>query len=181
MSNEAWKSYHQRSAALREVVAHLDAGGATDPEWNDDLARVFGDPDGLLRALHDLWSRRLEARIEMALDVGEDLPAECVASAFFEVEAELRGVRRVLDAHAHDEALRKHEQHEHRLVAIAAGMAGPADPLPYAAAAGARLVANIRAQRVEPVVPRQRLGDRLVSAIRFQSSPDRAAERAALR
>jgi hypothetical protein len=174
MSNEAWQSYHRRSAALRDVVAHLDTSGATEPEWSDDLAVVFGDRGGLLVALHDVWSRRLAARIELALDVGEDLPAECVESAWFEVAAELAGVRRVLDAHAHDDVLRKHEQHEHRLVAIASGMVGVDAPLEYAARAGALLVANVRAQHVEPVVPTPRLGERLVSALRWRSSAEAA-------
>lgn len=175
MGNEAWENYHRRSAALREVIRHLDVSGATEPEWSDDLAAVFGDRDALLVALHDAWSRRLAARIELALEIGEDLPAECVETAWFEVAAELRGVRRVLDAHASDPVLRKHEQHEHRLIAIAAGMVGIGDPLEYAARAGAQLVANIRAQRVEPTVPRPRLGERLVSAVRWRSSAEREA------
>lgn len=177
MGNEAWENYHRRSAALREVISHLDVSGATEPEWNDDLAAIFGDRDGLLIALHDAWSRRLEARIEMALEIGEDLPAECVEAAWFEVAAELHGVRRVLDAHAADPALRKHEQHELRLVAIAAGMVSVADSLEYAARAGARLVGNIRAQHVEPTVPRPRLGERLVSAVRWRTSAEREVAR----
>jgi hypothetical protein len=179
MSN-AWDTLHRRAAAVRTVIEELDETGTTDPRWTDELAEVFASPDDLLVALHDVWSRRLIARVEMALELGEDLPAESIENAWFEVAADLPGVRRVLDAHAADEALAKHEQHEHRLLAIAAGMVSPADPLAYAARAGARLVGNIRAQHVEPLVPRPRLGERLVNLINWRDSAE-LAERAASR
>lgn len=178
----AWETYHRRHRALRGVVAELDASGVEDVPWSEDLAGVFADRDDLLVALHDLWSRRLEGRVEMALDVGVDLPAECVETAWYEVAAELPGVRRVLDAHAHDQVLRRHEQHEHRLLAIAAGMADPGAPLAPAAAAGAQLVADIRARHVAPAVPRPRLRERVAAAFRFRPSPaDLMAAPAAVR
>ncbi len=177
----AWDTLHRRSAAVRTVVEELDATRSTEPRWTDELAEVFASPDDLLIALHDVWSRRLIARVEMALELGEDLPSESIENAWFEVAAELPGVRRVLDAHAADEALIKHEQHEHRLLAIAAGMVSPGDPLAYAARAGARLVSNIRAQHVEPIVPRPRLGERLVNLINWRNSAELAEERAAQR
>lgn len=181
MNTDAWETYHRRAAALRGVVEQLDRTTDTEPAWDDELAAVFGSRDELLRALHDQWTRRLEARVEMALELGEDLPAECIENAWFEVAAELPGVRRVLDAHADDEALRRHRLHELRLLAIAAGMVSSADPLERAAAAGRGLVQRIRAQHVEPAVPRPRLGDRIASMIRWQNSSEAARERAAQR
>ena len=169
MSN-AWDTFHRRAAAIRAVVEDLDAAATTDPRWTDELAEVFDGPDDVLVALHDVWSRRITARVEMALDLGEDLPAESVENAWFEVAAELPGVRRVLDAHAQDEVLQQLDRHEHRLLAIAAGMVSPSDSLEYAARVGHRLVTNIRAQHVEPVVPRPRLGERLGNLIRWQTA-----------
>lgn len=180
MSN-AWDTYHRRAAAVRIVVEDLDAGHATEPRWTPELEAVFDGPDDLLIALHDLWTRRLEARVEMALELGEDLPAECIETAWFEVAGELPGVRRVLDAHAHAEVLRRPEMNQHRLLAIAAGMVSPADALEYAARVGARLVANIREQHVEPIVPRPRLGERLGNLISWRSSAEAATERANMR
>jgi hypothetical protein len=169
MSN-AWDTFHRRAAAIRAVVEDLDATTATDPRWTDELAEVFDGPDDVLVALHDVWSRRVTARVEMGLDLGQDLPAESVENAWFEVAAELPGVRRVLDAHAQDEVLQRLDQHEHRLLAIAAEIVSPSDDLEYAARAGRRLVANLREQHVEPVVPRPRLGERLGNLIRWQTA-----------
>jgi len=180
MSN-AWDTFHRRAAAIRAVVEDLDATTATEPRWTHELAEVFDGPDDVLVALHDVWTRRVTARVEMALDLGQDLPAESVENAWFEVAAELPGVRRVLDAHADDELLQRLEQHEHRLLAVAAGMVSPSDSLEYAARAGRRLITNIRAQHVEPVVPRPRLGERLGNLIQWQHSAERAQERATLR
>ena len=178
MSN-AWDTFHRRAAAIRAVVEDLDATPATDPRWTDELAGVFSGPDDVLVALHDVWTRRVTARVELALDLGQDLPAESVENAWFEVAAELPGVRRVLDAHAQDEVLQQLDRHEHRLLAIAAGMVSPSDSLEHAAAAGRRLVANLRAQHVEPVVPRPRLGERMGNLIRWQAAAVRPRERAA--
>lgn len=180
MSN-AWDTLHRRAAAVRTVIEELDATRATDPRWTTELAEVFETTADLLTALHGVWSRRLAARVEMALELGEDLPAEAIENAWFEVAAELPGVRRVLDAHAGDEALVRSDQHLHRLLAIAAGMVSPADPLAYAARVGARLVGNLRARHVEPVVPRPRLGERLAHLISWRNSPELAAELAASR
>jgi hypothetical protein len=145
---DAWENYHRRAAAVRTVVAELDETGASEPIWNAELAAIFGDRDGLLVALHDLWTRRLEARIDMAIEIGEDLPTRDVAKAWREVAEELAGVRRVLDRHQDDPSLRKHELHEHRLVALAAGLASLADPVEHAAAWGARLVKDLREVRM---------------------------------
>jgi hypothetical protein len=178
MSN-AWDTFHRRAAAIRVVVEELDATPTTDPRWTDELAEVFHGPDDVLVALHDVWTRRVTARVEMALDLGQDLPAESVENAWFEVAAELAGVRRVLDAHAQDEALQQLDRHEHRLLAIAAGTVSPSDSLEHAARAGGRLVANIRDKHVDPIVPRPRLGERMGNLIRWQAAALRPQERAA--
>ena len=177
MSN-AWDTFHSRAAAIRAVVEELDTTATTDPRWTDELAEVFDGPDDVLVALHDVWTRRVTARVEMALDLGQDLPAESVENAWFEVAAELPGVRRVLDAHAQDEVLQQLDRHEHRLLAIAAGIVSPSDPLEYAARAGRRLVTNLRAQHVEPSVPRPRLGERMGNLIRWQRAVTNPQERA---
>ena len=174
MSN-AWDTFHRRSTAIRAVVEELDATRATEPRWTDELAEVFDGPDDVLVALHDVWTRRVTARVEMALDLGQDLPAESVENAWYEVAAELPGVRRVLDAHADHQALQRLDEHEHRLFAIAAGMVGPSDPLDYAARLGRRLVTNIRQQHVEFSVPRPRLGERMGNLIRLRTADLRAA------
>jgi len=147
MTSTAYETTRRRSTALRGLVDELELTRATALPWTPELAAEFDSPADLLVAVHGLWSRRLEARIDLALETGEGSPAEDVAAAWREVAATLPAVRRILDAHADAPELRASQQHEHRLVAIGAGLASPADPIGVAARQGARLIA-LRAARV---------------------------------
>jgi len=161
-----WAAYHRRAQALALVIAELDRTGASEPLWTDELADAFTDRDDLLVALHDKWTRRLEGRIDMAAGLSLESNADVVAGAWLQVAAELPGVRRVLDVHADHPALRRHELHEHRMVAIAAELAAMVDPVEWAAARGARFVSELRA------VPRPRaagLAERLLGPIRHSA------------
>lgn len=142
----AWETYHRRAAALRHVIAELDRSGSSTPPWDDELAALFDGPDALLVALHDLWSRRLAARVDLALEIDEHEAAESVSLAWREVADELPGVRRVLEAHADNPALRRSGRQEHRMLAASAGLATTSDPAAHSAAVGAQLVARIRDQ-----------------------------------
>jgi hypothetical protein len=140
----AWDNYRRRATALRRVIADLDRSGSSTLPWGDELAAVFDDRDDLLVALHDAWTRRLTGRVDLALEIDEHPPGASVALAWHEVADELAGVRRVLDRQADNPVLRSSERQEHRLLAVAAGVATINDPLPRSAAAGVRLVARIR-------------------------------------
>jgi hypothetical protein len=140
----AWDTYHRRATALRRVIADLDRSGSSTLPWNDELAAVFDDPDDLLVALHDVWTRRLAARVDLALEIDEQVSGESVALAWREVADELAGVRRVIDRQADNPVLRHSARQEHRVLAIAAGVATISDPVSHSAAAGERLVARIR-------------------------------------
>ncbi|HEX5861286.1 MAG TPA: hypothetical protein VFY58_05560 [Nocardioides sp.] len=142
--NTAWQTYHRRAGALRQVIADLDRSGSSTPPWDDELAALFDGPDDLLVALHDLWSRRLAARVDLALEIDEHGPEESVALAWREVADELSGVRRVLDQHGDNPALQRSGRQEHRMLAVSAGLATIGDPASRSAAVGARLVARIR-------------------------------------
>jgi hypothetical protein len=138
----AWTTVHTRSAALREVVRLLDQGH--ELPWDAAAAVVFGDRDELLQALHELWSRRLNGRIDLALETDDHQLRESVARAWIETVDDLPGVRRVLDAHADEPALRQLERTQHRAVAVAAGLATFADPIAHSATAGAQFVETLR-------------------------------------
>ena len=140
----AWDTYHRRASALRRVIADLDRSGSSTLPWNDELAADFDDPDDLLVALHDVWTRRLAGRVDLALEIDEQESGESVALAWREVADELAGVRRVLDRQADNPVLRHSRRQEHRLLGVAAGVATISDPLGHSAAAGERLVARIR-------------------------------------
>ena len=141
----AWDTYRSRATALRRAIADLDRSGSPTLPWNDELAAAFDDPDDLLVALHDVWTRRLEGRVDLALEIDEHESWQSVALAWREVADELSGVRRVLDGQADNPVVRHSRRQEHRLLAVAAGIATISDPLSHSAAAGERLVARIRA------------------------------------
>lgn len=145
-TGDAWSNVHARSAALREVIANLDAGGdlPVDPVTDPATASVFADREELLLALHETWSRRLHGRIDVALEVDDHQLEESVARAWLETVADLPGVRRVLDAHADHPALRQPERTQLRAVAVAAGLATFADPIAHSATAGAEFVESLR-------------------------------------
>lgn len=135
-----WDSVHRRTAALRDVVARLDR--------DDELAwdvEVFPERADVLVALHDVWSRRLLGRVDMALEL-QDPPEDAVAEAWRAVAADLRGVRRLLDDVRDHPALAAHERSEHRMIAVAVGRATLADPPSYSARQGHEFVARLRAQ-----------------------------------
>jgi len=135
----AWDTYHRRADALTDVVAELDRTGRTDLPWDDHLAATFRDRGDLLVALHDLWSRRLMGRLDLALEL-HDIPGSATAEAWAAVAAELPGVRRVLDAYADDPALARGRATELRAVALAAGVAGLGESLERSAAKGAEFL-----------------------------------------
>lgn len=144
MMSEAWENYHRRAAAAHDVVVWLDRSRSDQLPWNPTLATCFESTDDLLVALHDLWTRRLLARVDMELETHPGPPAECVAIAWHAAARTLPGVRRVLDAHADNPVLAPSELSEHRLLAVSAGYAGLAQPVEQAARAGRLLVAELR-------------------------------------
>jgi len=130
---------HTRSATLREVVAGLDSGRSLP-----QLVAGFTDEDELLQALHGVWSRRLNGRIDLALETDDHDLAVSVGDAWLLTALDLPGVRRVLDEHADRPSLQPHFRVEHRTVAVAAGLATFDDPGSVSARIGARFVASLR-------------------------------------
>ena len=141
-SSAAWSAVHTRSAALREIVRLLNAG--RELPWDAATAVVFRDRDDLLQGLHELWSRRLHGRIDLALETDDHELHESVARAWLETVDDLPGVRRVLDEHADEPALRQLERTQLRAIAVAAGLATFGDPIAHSATAGAEFVESLR-------------------------------------
>jgi hypothetical protein len=135
----SWDLVHTRSTSLREVVALLDAGRSLPHS-----AAGFADEDELLTALQGVWSRRLNGRIDLALETDDHDLAVSVGHAWTLTAVDLPGVRRVLDEHAGRPSLQPHFRIEHRTVAVAAGLATFDDPGSVSARIGARFVATLR-------------------------------------
>lgn len=142
----AWNAYHRRAAALRDLVAELDGDPAADPAWTSERAAAFSDRDDLLVALHELWTRRLLGRVDLRLELDVTDTRETVEQAWREVADELPGVRRVLDRHVDHPALAHLETHEHRMLAVTAGLATLGDSHTRAASIGRGLVVRSRAE-----------------------------------
>jgi hypothetical protein len=147
-SAPSWERVHARTASLREVIADLDAGLPLPQAATGS----FADRDELLLALHGVWARRLNGRIDVAPETDDHELAECVGRAWLSTAEDLPGVRRALDEHADVPALRQVLQNEHRVVAVAAGLSTFDDRLVTSSTAGARLVAALRRRPVAPVV-----------------------------
>lgn len=156
MTSTTWTEHHRRAAALNDVVATIEANPGNDLPWPDIAAETFRDKDDLLIALHDLWTRRLQARIDLALEIDDSALDASVGNAWHAVAAEMPGVRTLLDRYADDPALRRSEDAEHRLVAVAAGLATLGDPLVRTAKLGRAFVA--KARELGPPAVRKPLG-----------------------
>ena len=156
MTSTTWTEQHRRAAALKDVVATIEANPGNDLPWPDIAAETFRDKDDLLIALHDLWTRRLQARIDLALEIDDSALDASVGNAWHAVAAEMPGVRALLDRYADDPALRRPEDAEHRLVAVAAGLATLGDPVLRTAKLGRTFVSKVR--ELGPPAVRKPLG-----------------------
>ena len=141
-----WETVHRRTALLNDVVAQLNEGMADLP-WTEELAAEFENPDALLVALHDVWTRGLEGRIHLGLEMDDDGDlTETVADAWRFTAERLPGVRRILDLNATAAVLRHAERAEHQMIAVAAGLAAFGDPVTRTVQLGQTFVTGLRAQ-----------------------------------
>ena len=138
-----WRDYHQRADAVRTLLAGLDADAEELP-WDDALAAVFLDRDDLLEALHAVWTRRVLGRVDMELEIGSGTPRESVETAWRATYDDLTALRNLLDRHADSVVARRCVAGEHRLLAVAAGLATLSDPTERSARIGAALVDDLR-------------------------------------
>ncbi|MGH3736402.1 MAG: hypothetical protein ACRDT6_12395 [Micromonosporaceae bacterium] len=141
----AWENYRRRAGVLRQVLARLDDTPGASVRWYDvpGVTEVFADREDLLRELHRVWANRLAARVDLALESDHHELAHSVMRAWQEVAAELPALRRVLDHHAGDPAIWYATRREHRMLAVAAGLAILDDPEDHAVAEGVRLVNSV--------------------------------------
>ncbi len=91
-----WTETHRRWQALREVEAQLAVADRPTLPWNDDLAAIFGDRDGLLAALRYRWNLTVSAQLDT------HLPERALEEQRRLLAERSRGVLRVLDAHAEE-------------------------------------------------------------------------------
>ena len=149
-SSASWQRYHRRADAVRTVLAQLDRTPSTELPWDERLGEVFLDPDDLLEALHAVWTRRLLGRVDVALELGSGSPRHAVEEAWRATRQDFPALRALLDRYAGTEVAARCVAAEHRLLAVAAGLAALSDPAPIAARTGAELAASLSAATAMP-------------------------------
>lgn len=154
-----WTAFHRRGEVLRAVVETADQRVDGElPLYVPGVAETFADATDLLGALQLRWHTRLAGRIEREL-MAQPMDLErAVVRAWQRTADEMPGVRAILDHHLDhpldDEMARvaaTAAAKEHVLLAVMAGLGGPADP--ESAAVGARIEAHAR----ETYVPTRQL------------------------
>lgn len=142
----SWNDFHQRQQALAEV---LDSARRDLTAAFDTVPNPFRDTDELLTALHHKWMQQLTGRVEVALIDTENGPhddrVKAVTMAWRRTAGANPGLRAALDVHSANPALSAATEREHRLLAIAAGLADEHEPPREVARIGRTFVQLLRA------------------------------------
>lgn len=64
----SWASTHRWWEAVREAAAEIEDRADGVLPWRPEYVEVFGDPDGLIAALHYRWNLTMQAQ-------ADDLPS----------------------------------------------------------------------------------------------------------
>lgn len=97
----AWERVHRRNRVVRAVVDRAADGPASPtPAEREAIAREFVDLADFLLAVHALWTRAFEARLDAVLETGQLGPQPAAAEAWSDLADALPGARRILDAYA---------------------------------------------------------------------------------
>jgi hypothetical protein len=118
----SWTRTHEWWQTLRAIEAELDGDGHIP--WRPEYADLFGDPNGLLRALHYRWTLLVQAQTDPCYPAGRS------GTAFEELVDAHPGLLAALGRHLLAEAAPER---------IAEPLGEPiAEPLGEAVAGGAR-------------------------------------------
>ncbi|MFC0539990.1 hypothetical protein [Kutzneria chonburiensis] len=122
----SWNDYYRRRDVIDAVLATtgtIEAAFTQVP----DAAAVFADTDELLLALDHKWTRALTARIGLALSDTERDRVDAVSAAWRRAVADNPALRRLLDENSNG-VLADAVAREHRMLALAAGLAEFTEP-----------------------------------------------------
>ena len=117
----SWNDYYRRRDVIDAVLATT---GTIEDAFTQvpDAAAVFADTDELLLALDHKWTQQLTARIGLALSETEGDRVDAVAAGWRRTVAENPALRRILDENSGG-VLADATAREHRMLALAAGLA----------------------------------------------------------
>ncbi|TDP96135.1 hypothetical protein EV186_104115 [Labedaea rhizosphaerae] len=148
----SWEDFYRRRDALdaAERLASRDPEGPLPFAQVPHATEVFTGPAELLLALHYRWTMKLTGRLGMAVADAESDPSidrvDAVRTAWLATAREFPVLRRLLDAHADDfdGALRPALAGEHRMLALASGLAEHGEDPEEITRIGQALLALIR-------------------------------------
>lgn len=165
----SWKDFYQRREAMELVLrqAEHDPDGALPFDEIPQVTAEFANREELLLALHHKWMQKLTGKVAVALDEAEHDPridgVEAVAGGWRCLAEEEPVLRRILDVHAGD-ALREATEREQWLLALAAGLADPFEPVEEVTRIGSAFVALIRSTP-QPTVRQKKPVERLLGRL----------------
>lgn len=122
-----WDAYNRRKPVLREVLALADRRRdiTVDEAFEivPEAATVFSDTVDLLLDAQMLWFQRLSGQMERQLSEGSNTEPEGTAiDAWHAAAIDMPGARSLLDTNLRRPEMAKALAHEHRFMAIAAGV-----------------------------------------------------------
>jgi hypothetical protein len=122
----SWNDYYRRRDVIDAVLATT---GTIEDAFTQvpDAAAVFADTDELLLALDHKWTRALTAHIGLALSDTERDRVDAVSAAWRRAVADNPTLRRLLDENSNG-VLADAAAREHRMLALAAGLAEFTEP-----------------------------------------------------
>ena len=102
-----WRETHDRWQAIREVEEAIDRDPSGVLPWSERLEAVFGDRDGLLRALAYRWNLIVQAQLD------PELSDDVLAETRRELTRRHAGLLRVLCRYARvDDVVVEHAREE---------------------------------------------------------------------
>jgi hypothetical protein len=157
----SWKQYYARRDALDSVLVRAQR----DPAGPLPESEVFLGPAELLLALHYRWTLKLTGALGLALSSDND-PVDAVTTAWRQTITDNPTLYGVLSAHAPQYAeLRGVLETSQRMLALAAGLAEPHEPIEEITRVGAAFLALLQtAAPHEAGSPVEQLIRRLVAS-----------------
>lgn len=160
----SWTDFHRR----REVADAVLRRAARDPRGPLPFAEVpgarelFGTEEQLVLALQYRWSQVLGGHLRTEFESEPEDHVDAVTRAWHEATRRNRTLRAVLDAAAERHpALRRVQEAEQRMLAVAAGLAEPGEPVEELTKVGAAFTALLRHGPELPAPRRNPLGQLL--------------------
>lgn len=146
----SWHDFHQRQ---RAIAAVLDSARQNPAQALDQVPAPFSDATELLRALQHKWTQQLIGRVDVALAETGDAPdgdrIQAVTEAWRSTAAANPVLRDLLDRNQANPVLRGDAAREHRMLALASGLAEPAEPDAEVARVGQAFRQLLRATGIE--------------------------------